>query len=203
MFKELKLDKGNALVIVAHPDDELIWMGGTILKYPEINWTIFTLCRSDDPDRAPKYEKVCRYYGAKGMISDLEDEGIMNIRQSVPEIEKRIIKYVPNKTYQWLFTHNVNGEYGHIRHKGVHKAVKNLITSGKLTADNLFLFSYNMGKNGKYAVTDKERADFVVNLNKQLHNKKLHVIQNIYGFLPPTFEVKSCHPVETFCKFKK
>ena len=38
----------EALVIVAHPDDETIWMGGTILKNKNWKWTILSLCRASD-----------------------------------------------------------------------------------------------------------------------------------------------------------
>lgn len=48
----------NATVIVAHPDDETLWAGGTILMHPETQWTILTLCRRSDPDRSPKFDKA-------------------------------------------------------------------------------------------------------------------------------------------------
>ena len=51
----------NALIIVAHPDDETIWSGSVILRYPKINLTIFSLCRRHDKDRYPKFLKVCKY----------------------------------------------------------------------------------------------------------------------------------------------
>ena len=63
----------TALCIVAHPDDETIWMGGTIMKN-NYNWTIICLCRKNDLDRSPKFKKVCDYYKAKSIISDLDDE---------------------------------------------------------------------------------------------------------------------------------
>ena len=44
----------QAAVIVAHPDDEMLWCGGYILTHPEFHWRIITLCRASDPDRAPK-----------------------------------------------------------------------------------------------------------------------------------------------------
>jgi len=50
----------NAVVIVAHPDDETLWAGGTILMHPETQWTILTLCRMSDPDRSPKFNKAMR-----------------------------------------------------------------------------------------------------------------------------------------------
>ena len=47
----------RAVVIVAHPDDETIWMGGFILDNPDYNWTILSLCRASDTDCAPKFKQ--------------------------------------------------------------------------------------------------------------------------------------------------
>ena len=88
-----KLKPGaRALVIVAHPDDETIWMGGTILKNPKVNWTIFSLCRRSDRDRAPKFFKVCKIYKAKAIITDLDDEDKLTIRQTIPVIKKLVLE---------------------------------------------------------------------------------------------------------------
>ena len=70
---DLKLNPGGALVVVAHPDDETIWMGGTILANPKINWTVLCLCRASDKDRAPKFKKVLKKLKVQGVILDLED----------------------------------------------------------------------------------------------------------------------------------
>ena len=40
----------KANVIVAHPDDETIWMGGKIIHEKDFQWTILSLCRKDDLD---------------------------------------------------------------------------------------------------------------------------------------------------------
>ena len=39
-------------VVVAHPDDETLWAGGTILSHPAWNWYILSLCRISEC-RAP------------------------------------------------------------------------------------------------------------------------------------------------------
>ena len=44
------------------------------MLHPDWNWTIISLCRKDDKDRAPKFRKVCKKLGAKCTMSDLEDE---------------------------------------------------------------------------------------------------------------------------------
>lgn len=35
----------KAAIIVAHPDDEIIWCGGLILKHPEWDRTVLSLSR--------------------------------------------------------------------------------------------------------------------------------------------------------------
>lgn len=196
-MKELNLESGRALVIVAHPDDETIWMGGTLLVNPTIDWTIFSLCRSADADRAPKFKKVCDHYGAKSIITDLEDEGIMNIPQSMPEIEKRVDRHISNTTvFDYVFTHGPNGEYGHPRHVGVHRAVTRLLQSKKLHARQCFYFSY--GADAHKRVYNKKSALFCVKLTADTHAKKRNIIKYIYGFSSRSFENASCLSTETF-----
>ena len=56
----------QAAVVVAHPDDEILWCGGYILNHPEFHWRIVTLCRAEDSDRAPKFSQVLQELGADG-----------------------------------------------------------------------------------------------------------------------------------------
>lgn len=179
--------KKKALVVVAHPDDETIWMGGMILNSKDIDWTIFSLCRSEDPDRAPKFKKVCEQYGAKSLMSDLEDEGIMDTEQSIPEIKKRILKNFAGKKFAYIFTHGYNGEYGHERHLGVHLAIKDLIKKKQIACDNLFFFAYYGAE-----------SNFSFNLNQNLLKSKKNVIEKLYGFKRNSFEWLNCLPKETY-----
>jgi hypothetical protein len=63
----------RAAVVVAHPDDEILWCGGYILAHPEVQWRIVTLCRASDPDRAPRFRRMLRQLGAEGDMGDLDD----------------------------------------------------------------------------------------------------------------------------------
>ena len=53
-------------VIVAHPDDETLWAGGTILSHPSWNWFIVCLCRGSDKERAPRFHNALKILKSEG-----------------------------------------------------------------------------------------------------------------------------------------
>lgn len=191
-------NKTDALVIVAHPDDETIWMGGTIKKFRGIRWTIFSLCRKDDPDRAPKFARVCRYYQARGLMSNLEDEGIMGIKNSLPEIKKRLVRPFAKRKFTYIFTHGANGEYGHARHRGVHRAVKELVQKKILRCQRLIFFAYRVNHYRRIINPAPKNMSLWVKLNKKELAAKKNVVKKLYGFSAQSFENVSCLAQETF-----
>lgn len=199
-MNKLKFTKGGrALVIVAHPDDETIWMGGTILKNKKLNWTIFSLCRLSDPDRAPKYFKVCKFYGAQAIMTDLEDDDQLSIERSVPVIKKLITAKIKNKKYDYIFTHGVNGEYGHKRHKGVNQAVTQLFRKGELKGGLVLCFNYVKASRKQFSpLKAGSKSDLVFKLTRRQFQAKKKIMTVIYGFDPRGIDANLCTNPEVF-----
>jgi len=193
VFAEMK----TGAVIVAHPDDETLWAGGTILIHPEINWTIMTLCRKSDPDRAPKFLKVVKAFGAKGFMADLDDGPDQKpLEQS--DIQRAILNTLPQRSFDIILTHSPKGEYTrHLRHEEVSQAVLGLWKEGHLEAKRLLLFAYEDGGK-KYLPRPRKDADIVIDLPKNILQKKKDIIINSYGFSPDSFEASVVSNAEAY-----
>jgi len=187
--------KKEILVIVAHPDDETIWMGGTLLK-SKANKTIITLCRKDDKDRFPRYDKACKVFNAQSYMSDLDDSEKGHYKNiSSEEVIIRILKIIKDKKYDYLYTHGENGEYGHIRHIEIHKAIEEMLKQNLISPKKVFFFSYiKTDKNSNI----NSNADKLIKLEKPYFKMKKNIIKEIYGFNEGSFEYESCRDVEAF-----
>ena len=183
----------NALMIVAHPDDETIWAGGLLSRNNAWNWTIASLCRASDSDRMPKFEKTCRGYGADCFMADLEDTALEKIEtRKVQELLLPLSK----KKFDLIFTHGKNGEYGHIRHKDTHNAVVEAVKSGILKCKKLFVFAYKNKKGFK--IVPNGSATKKIGLSRQEIKRKKEIVEKIYGYTKKSPDVQYCSATESF-----
>jgi LmbE family N-acetylglucosaminyl deacetylase len=195
------IENNECAVIVAHPDDETLWAGGLMLMHPEVKWTVVTLCRKSDPDRAPKFFKALERLRACGFMADLDD-GPEQTPLDNGEVQKTIIELLPSKRFDLIITHSTAGEYTrHLRHEETAKAVLELWNSDRLFADELWTFAYEDG-NRKYLPRAIKNADLLVGLNDEIWREKYDIITRIYGFSQESFEAKTTPKEEAFWRLK-
>ena len=190
----------SAVVIVAHPDDEALWAGGTILSHPSWRWFILCLCRESDKNRAPKFHKALAALKADGIMGDLDDGPEQN-RLDETLLEREILQLLPPAIFDLVITHNPTGEYTrHIRHEEVSKAVIKLWHSGKISTNELWTFAYEDG-NKEYYPRAVENAPIFRTLTGRIWQRKYKIINEIYGFKKGSWEAETTPKAEAFWKF--
>lgn len=187
-------------MVVAHPDDETLWAGGTILSHPSWNWTIVTLCRASDPDRAPRFQKALHELGAAGSMADLDD-GPDQFPLDPSLVQRTIVDLLPSGHFDLLITHDPAGEYTrHLRHEEAGRAAIALWQAGTVAADELWTFAYEDGGR-QYVPRAIESAAVHTALAEPLWQRKFDIITQVYGFAADAFEARTTPRSEAFWRF--
>ena len=104
------------MVITAHPDDETLFFGGTILSRPHEEWTV--VCLTDGnadgrgDERMAELDEACELLGVQSVIkASFEDTYDQNLDQRKLKKFFATLPEVDN-----IFTHGPLGEYGHPHH---------------------------------------------------------------------------------------
>ena len=189
-------------VIVAHPDDETLWAGGLILSHRQTKWTILSLCRKKDEDRAPKFERVAQRYGAVGHMGTLNDEPEQKPLSS-DEVKDTVLSLVPNTHFDLVITHSFVGEYTrHRRHEETARAVYGLWLTDQLKTRELWMFAYEDGQKG-YDPKAIVNADLFIELPDDIWKSKHEIITREYGFAKDSWEARITPRNEAFWCLKK
>jgi LmbE family N-acetylglucosaminyl deacetylase len=192
----------TAAVVVAHPDDEILWCGGLILEHRNWDWKVVTLCRSSDPDRAPRFRSAMEFLNARGVMGDLDD-GPRQEPLPLALIGNAVETLLPNVRYDLLLTHGPQGEYTrHRRHEECCRAVLALWEAGRIRADALWLFAYDdsCGAQLPHPRGDADRRNA---LSEPTWREKHPAMTKIYGFTPDSWEARTTPRVEAFACFSR
>lgn len=184
-------------VIVAHPDDETLWAGGTILSHSDWNVYIIALCRAGDWDRAPRFFRALDVLGADGVMGDLDD-GPEQTPLPDDEVQAAILQLLPPTHFDLIISHHPQGEYTHHRrHEEIGRAAITLRREGKLSAHELWMFAYEDG--GKlYFPRAIKTADLYNTLPESIWQRKYQIMTATYGFDKRSWEAETTPRAEAF-----
>jgi len=184
-------------VIVAHPDDETLWAGGTMMMHPDAKWTVVTLCRKSDSDRAPKFFEALNRLNAKGAMGDLDD-GTEQAPLFAKEVQNTVLDLLESHKFDLIITHGLWGEYTkHLRHEETGKAVMTLWDAGILETKEMWRFAYK-DDGGKRLPRAIEDSDLLTRLPEEIWQRKYDIITEVYGYAPDSFEAKATPRAEAF-----
>ncbi|MDZ7606485.1 MAG: hypothetical protein U5K79_13060 [Cyclobacteriaceae bacterium] len=190
----------NVAIIVAHPDDETLWAGGTILSHPSWRCFVVCLCRAHDTDRATKFFKALKILRPEGLIGDMDDSPEQLPLEDLV-VENAILDLLPSTHFDLIISHNPSGEYTrHLRHEEVSKAVIELWHSNRISTDELWTFAYEDG--GKeYFPIPIIYGTISHALSNRVWQIKYDIITEIYGFAQTSWEAQTTPQTEAFWQF--
>ncbi len=192
----------TVVIIVAHPDDETLWAGGTIMVNSSWKCYVVCLCCKDDMEQASRFYKALKILKVQGIMGDIKD-GPEQKPLNVDDLERKIISLLPPWHFDLIITHNPNGEYtSYIRYKETAKAVINLWYKRKLSSSELWTFAYEDG-NKAYHPRPIIQASVHQNFSVLTWLRKYIIITKTYGFKTNSFEAKTTPSSEAFWQYKR
>lgn len=131
-YNELNLNDIEKLMIVAHPDDEILWGGTELLKD---NYLVVCVTCGSDSRRVKEFETVMGETNDAYVMLGYPDK-TKGERDNWDSVREEIIEDIENiyklKKWKEVVTHNPEGEYGHIHHKMTNGIVTDLVDHDRL-----------------------------------------------------------------------
>ncbi len=106
-------------VVVAHPDDEILWAGGYLAAHPGTDVICCTIPQKA-PERLLAFLKVCREL----LVNPIVLANAADVAGTpLCSVSLRYVQRFVSAQYDQIITHNHVGEYGHEHHIAVHRAM--------------------------------------------------------------------------------
>ena len=137
-------------MIVAHPDDELIFGGAELIKNK--GYKVICLTNQDNVQR--KKEFIALMNDLKQGYEILDHTDNMNMKNVKEEYKKYVEKILTTNKIEKIVTHNKKGEYGHKFHRAVHNMVSDICDKNNLL-DILYYFNTGTKKISEKLIIQK------------------------------------------------
>lgn len=194
-LSKMDLDGVNKLVIVAHPDDEILWGGAGLIQD---DYLVVCVTCGSDKERVKEIENGMKATGDSLIMLNYPDK--IFDRRSNWTFDKKFIKrdieaIVNYKDWDFIVTHNSLGEYGHQHHIMTHDIVFSVVDN----QENLYVFNYYCSLNSMN--TDKCVLDLDNKLSDEIVKEKEDILYTYYKSQKNTID-KLGHmiPYESFIK---
>lgn len=116
----------NALCLVAHPDDCVIFAYSFMWHHPQHDWTVAYLTYTESDARGQEFAQFWRRRGVPTRFLEFEDHWHDNEQQQFtcwdPQNARQACRDLA-AGYHVVLTHDAAGDYGHIHHRLVHESV--------------------------------------------------------------------------------
>ena len=116
ILPSILIPEGPTAIVVAYPDDEVLWAGGLLSRYKGFDVICCSIPRKD-PERLLGFFSAIKLLGHYPIV--------LPFTESDPNSELNNLDLIDLSSYSTVITHNEFGEYGHKHHIQVHNHVKN------------------------------------------------------------------------------
>lgn len=142
----------KVLMVVAHPDDEVLWGGEYLLKEGQkVHVVVTSTLNRDTSTRYDEFRAVQEHLGYHGEFLDGKDSLKIVETGLESHIQQRIQTLVCGKDWERIITHGPEGEYGHPHHQMVHDSVLDAVRMCCYSSDRLFVFEPHPSKNREFS----------------------------------------------------
>lgn len=121
----------DKLMIVAHPDDEVIFGGAHLLH--QSCWKIICVTNGERERRAKEFASVMQKVGAEYEMWNFRDTYSTHFDRA--GLKQRLRDTLRESSFKRIVTHGLKGEYGHPQHRVIAQIVDDLVE------DHLYTFA--------------------------------------------------------------
>lgn len=168
----------DKLMIVAHPDDELIFGGKELLK--ETKWKVVCVTNGSNKstNKITLRKSICRRneficamnrLNCQYEIWDFEDNWF-NTNWNNDLIIHNLNRIINERDYKMILTHNSHGEYGHLQHRKISQLVF------VLKPKNLYEFSYDHDLINPYLCE-------IIQISNNCYPSQKHAFRKFYKYI--------------------